>query len=165
MTSELLELIRERDKRHSRLKKQANPDAEKIKEFKVFRNEVTTKIRSAKIAAGVLVRKTKPRPPKEEGEEAAAAGEGEVTNEGDDPPGENEGDDAPGEEGNVKEEAMELEETNEGLKEGLSGDVVGSSAEGLESGERAEKVESEMSVIQEVISEEVALNGSDVNGV
>ncbi|KAI5714729.1 hypothetical protein M8J77_004568 [Diaphorina citri] len=145
MTSELLELIRERDKRHSRLKKQANPDAEKIKEFKVFRNEVTTKIRSAKIAAGVLVRKTKPRPPKEEGEEAAAAGEGEVTNEGDD---------APGEEGNVKEEAMELEETNEGLKEGLSGDVVGSSAVGLESGGRAEKVESEMSVIQEVINEE-----------
>uniref|UniRef100_A0A8D8VJZ0 Uncharacterized protein n=1 Tax=Cacopsylla melanoneura TaxID=428564 RepID=A0A8D8VJZ0_9HEMI len=81
MTPELLELIRERDKRHSRLKKMKEPDEEKLKEFKVFRNEVTTKIRSAKVAAGVLVRKmkTKTTVVKDGDEEEGQENEGELS--------------------------------------------------------------------------------------
>uniref|UniRef100_A0A8D8SQI0 Uncharacterized protein n=1 Tax=Cacopsylla melanoneura TaxID=428564 RepID=A0A8D8SQI0_9HEMI len=92
MTPELLELIRERDKRHSRLKKMKEPDEEKLKEFKVFRNEVTTKIRSAKVAAGVLVRKmkTKTTVVKDGDEEEGQENEGEVSVKEEDAEGEEE---------------------------------------------------------------------------
>lgn len=80
MTPELLELIRERDKRHSRIKKKAaagRPEVEEaLREFKVFRNEVTTKIRSAKVAAGILTRKMKPPKPKEGEDNSEEKGEG-----------------------------------------------------------------------------------------
>lgn len=79
MTPELLELIRERDKRQLKIKKKvkscltATELEEARREFKVFRNEVTTKIRSAKAAAGILTRKMKPPKVKDEEEDAAVA--------------------------------------------------------------------------------------------
>lgn len=122
MTPELLELIKERDKRHARLKKGPQPpDEEKVKAYKSYRNEVTLKIRSAKIKAGVLERKMKVRP----AEEGEGAQSGEVKQEADDEykvkvEADENGDVATDGTGDVKQEPMAVEETvgSQGEEEG-----------------------------------------------